>query len=223
MFNVTVINIKKSSKYIIILLITLISIYCITRKIQNIEPKEILQINISEELIKCLSQEIPALETTYYKSGQTIFEDDEEDENLVGKILGIELAQVENKIEETIENQVAEVQEEIIEDNNEEVLTDNVITQVVTQNPITESYNIEINGVKIKNETSFEISQSILDNVLEINENNITIFHTHTCESYTPTEQYSYVQTGNFRTTDLNYTVARVGDELTSYLLRIWI
>ena len=49
--------------------------------------------------------------------------------------------------------------------------------------------------------------------------NNILIFHTHTCESYTPSETYPYEQTGNFRTTDLNFSVARVGDELTNYLM----
>ena len=54
---------------------------------------------------------------------------------------------------------------------------------------------------------------------LGIDKNNILIFHTHTCESYTPSETYPYEQTGNFRTTDLNYTVARLGDELTNYLL----
>ena len=54
---------------------------------------------------------------------------------------------------------------------------------------------------------------------LDINKNNILIFHTHTCESYTPSDKFPYQQTGNFRTTDLNYTVSRVGDELTNYLL----
>ena len=42
--------------------------------------------------------------------------------------------------------------------------------------------------------------------------------HTHTCESYTSSKKYSYTPTGNFRTTDLKYSVARVGDELTKYL-----
>ena len=53
---------------------------------------------------------------------------------------------------------------------------------------------------------------------VEVNKSNIVIFHTHTCESYTATEQNPYTPTGTYRTTDLNYTVARVGDELTNYL-----
>ena len=107
------------------------------------------------------------------------------------------------------------------EDKNEDIqpVSTEVGTQVVTQNPIKENCNVEINGVKIKNETSFEINNSVLDTTLDISKENILIFHTHTCESYTPTEQYNYQQTGNFRTTDLNFSVARVGDELTNYLM----
>ena len=55
---------------------------------------------------------------------------------------------------------------------------------------------------------------------MNINKENIVIFHTHTCESYTPTEQFNYEQTGNFRTTDLNYSVVRVGEELTQNLVK---
>ena len=51
-----------------------------------------------------------------------------------------------------------------------------------------------------------------------LNTKNIIIYHTHTCESYTKTEKYKYKSTGNFRTTDINYSVARVGTELTKYL-----
>ena len=161
--------------------------------------------------------------STYYKANNIIKEDNEEEEkeedNLISKILSIELDQIQ-KIE------VAENNTEIDESNNQETseetnqeVATNVETEIVTQNPIKESYNIELNGVKIKNETSFEINETILEKQLEINKENIIIFHTHTCESYTPSEQYPYQQTGNFRTTDLNYTVSRVGDDLTNYLL----
>ena len=47
---------------------------------------------------------------------------------------------------------------------------------------------------------------------------NVILYHTHTCESYTSSEAYSYTPTGNFRTTDLNYTVVRVGTELENQL-----
>ena len=47
---------------------------------------------------------------------------------------------------------------------------------------------------------------------------NILIFHTHSCESYASSEKYPYTPTGNFRTTDLNFTVTRVGTELENQL-----
>lgn len=53
---------------------------------------------------------------------------------------------------------------------------------------------------------------------VDVNTENIVIYHTHTCESYTPTENYKYKASGNFRTLDINYSVARVGTELTKYM-----
>ena len=226
MFNVTIINIKKSTKHILILVIILVVIYVLTKSLTHIKTSKILQINLSEKLVQCLNEEIPVMASTYYKANNIIKEDNEEDEkeeeNLISKILSIELEQIQkvevaendNEIDENNNNENQETSSEI----NQEVAT-NVTTEIVTQNPIKESYNIELNGVKIKNETSFEINETILEKQLEINKENIIIFHTHTCESYTPSEQYPYQQTGNFRTTDLNYTVSRVGDELSNYLL----
>ena len=218
MFNVT----------IAIVIAIIIILFMMTQIINKFKTSEILQINISEELVKCLNSEIPAIASTNYKSNNTIKEDGEEDEEtFAGKILNIELARVSQmepkETEQTEdESQLAENNSENSEENQKEELqpvSTYVVTEVVTQNPIAESYNVECNGVRIKNETSFEINNSILDTELNINKENILIFHTHTCESYTPTEQYNYEQTGNFRTTDLNFSVARVGDELTNYLM----
>lgn len=50
------------------------------------------------------------------------------------------------------------------------------------------------------------------------NKKDVLIYHTHTCESYTPCEIYNYTMTGNYRTTDSNYNVVRVGTELSSFL-----
>jgi len=226
MFNVTVINAKKSLIRIAILIIIIITVFFITKTVNTFKSSEILQIDISKNLIKCLNQEIPVMESTYYQANNMLKEDeDEEIETLVSKILRIELAQIQEiKQEVTVQNeQKVSKEENSTENQNEqqtgiiEVSTD-VQTEIVTQNPIAESFNVEINGVKIKNETSFEINNSILESQTNINKENILIFHTHTCESYTPSEQFQYQQTGNFRTTDLNYTVARAGDELANCL-----
>ncbi len=230
MFNVTIINAKKSIIKITIIIGIIIVLFVVTQVINKFKTNEVLQINLSEELISCLNSEIPAIASSNYISNNTIKEDKEEyEETFAGKILNIELAMVseieqppieeakdENQIDETNDNN-----EQNSENKNEEAqpVSTEVGTQVVTQNPIKENSNVEIGGVKIKNETDFEINESIMNTGLDINKENITIFHTHTCESYTPTEQYNYQQTGNFRTTDLNYSVARVGDELTNHLM----
>ena len=229
MFNVTIINAKRSITKIVIIISIIIILVMVTQMINKFKTSEILQMNISDELISCLNNEIPAIANTNYKSNNTIKEDNEEDEEtFAGKILNIELARV-SQMEQSLgeqskdDNTQIEVDntEKNTEDKNEDIqpVSTEVGTQVVTQNPIKENCNVEINGVKIKNETSFEINNSVLDTTLDISKENILIFHTHTCESYTPTEQYNYQQTGNFRTTDLNFSVARVGDELTNYLM----
>ena len=71
-------------------------------------------------------------------------------------------------------------------------------TEVVTENPLQDRYDRDYNGVKIKNETDFELTDDILNpENLNINTSNILIFHTHTCESYTQSELYSYEETRN--------------------------
>lgn len=76
--------------------------------------------------------------------------------------------------------------------------TDAPKTEVVTTQPLADRYDREYNGVKIKNETEFELTDDLLNsNNLEINTSNILIFHTHTCESYKQSENYSYEPTRN--------------------------
>ena len=95
---------------------------------------------------------------------------------------------------------------------------DNVKTEVIPNN-VPNNYTNSFNGVEIKNGTSYNLDENIFYSPLEINRSNIIIFHTHTCESYTPSDKYPYEESGNFRTIDLNYSVARVGLELNNYLL----
>lgn len=224
MFNVTIINAKGSLKRIAVLLILTISTFYLAQIANNIRNDGIKLSYISEKFINCLDIEIPAISNINKDSNTKIKEDGEEKEkNFPERILRVELSkmkaveksQEENNIEisENVESNITELQDE------ENTNIEEIKIETVTQNPIKESSNLEIAGVKIKNETSYEINEEILSNTLEINKKNIVIFHTHTCESYTPSEAYNYEQTGNFRTTDLNYSVARVGDELEKYLI----
>lgn len=109
---------------------------------------------------------------------------------------------------------IAENQDEI--DSLKEVSTE-VKTETI-YSKYQNTYNYEKNGVKIKNETSYDLSKMNLSTDVNISKKNVLIFHTHTCESYTPTQTNSYEASGNFRTTDLKYSVVRVGDELQKYL-----
>ena len=82
-----------------------------------------------------------------------------------------------------------------------------------------ELYTNLYGSVKIKNDTDIKLTQSILKPDYSVkNSKDIIIYHTHTCESYTQTKENSYKPSGNFRTTNLDYSVARVGKELESSL-----
>ena len=121
-------------------------------------------------------------------------------------------------IEEPImEEQPSE--ENNIEDTEETEDLDNKETRVISDNNINEKYTNKYQNIKINNQTSYDIS-SLLENASYsfTNSQKIVIYHTHTCESYTPTENYNYEMTDSYRTTNLNFTVVRVGDELTSEL-----
>ena len=104
------------------------------------------------------------------------------------------------------------------EDNSIKQAEENVKTEVVSNN-VNPRYNYDYNGIKIYNSTKYKLTNEMLDiSNFSVNKDKILIYHTHTCESYTPTEKYNYQQSGNFRTTDLNFSVARVGEELKKQL-----
>ena len=94
----------------------------------------------------------------------------------------------------------------------------NLPTEIVTPNPLQESFNAQYGKVKIKNQTDYNLTEEMLKPDVTVENKNVILFHTHSCESYTPSELYQYEPTGTFRTTDLNYTVTRVGTELENQL-----
>lgn len=95
---------------------------------------------------------------------------------------------------------------------------ENVKTEIIKTNVNPKSTN-EYRGVKINNSTSYNLEEEMMnpDNLV-INKEKILIYHTHTSESYTQTEKFYYEPSGDFRCLDLNYTVARVGEELQKQL-----
>lgn len=230
MFNVAVVNIKDILKYLVSITIIFCIVMFVTRYFSNFDEndKNIIKIdNKISEIIKtsmfiCLDETIPAIKETNHELNNTD-EDQINKNNILEGLLKIELAmfnenQKKDNIDNTIGNQTENTQESIQEETQNQEISDNTQTQVVTQNPLTDNYNSEYQGVKIKNETSFELTSDILSQRIEVNKDNIVIFHTHTCESYTSSENYQYQPTGNYRTTDINFSVVRVGNELTKYL-----
>lgn len=91
-------------------------------------------------------------------------------------------------------------------------------TQVVSEHNKKDIYNVTYSTVQIRNQISFELTPEMLTPDITFDKSNIVIFHTHTSESYTPSEAYPYVASGNFRTLDTNANVVGVGNELTSRL-----
>ena len=187
MFNVTVIRLKDVAKILLIV----IAIYILSKFIikwgidteSNIS-KNISKTNLDDEKTEEIENNFKTDSLkSMLKMGLNLF-NTEEAERSIGQ--EIEEKTEENNIDTNTnseEQKMAQVQE----------ITTDTTTKVVTQNPITERYNKEYNGIKIRNETSYELTDDMLnpDN-LEIDKKDILIFHTHTCECYTQTENYQY-------------------------------
>ena len=126
----------------------------------------------------------------------------------------------ENEIKESLEsNNVNKTEntEENVEENNTQINEIASVTEVINSG-VNPRYTDEYQGVLINNSTNYTLTWEMLNPDVTVNKNKVVIYHTHTCESYTPTENYNYTASGNFRTIDLNYSVARVGDELKTNL-----
>lgn len=152
-------------------------------------------------------------------------------EQILNKELGFSM--ISKKEEEYIEDDdcsdVTEENKDVVsvsnvqeQDSNQEIaisdIAENQSTEVI-KSSYKQTYNWEIEGVKIKNESKYDLNTlNLSSSNCNIQSKDIIIFHTHTCESYTQTENNRYESSGNYRTTDLSHSVARVGDVLETYL-----
>ena len=228
MFNVTVLKIGEIIKYlvgisiIVMLMVFTARYFSSTKENKNTKNFKILQAN---SLTKCMEQEIPAMASI--NSENDTQEKNETSQNNyleqflqteISSIKGIQEAEEVVEVEDKNENQNEITQNAEIKNDVQLAQSTNAQTEVVTPNPISENYNVQYGNVKIKNQTTYNLTEDILKPDIKIDNKNIVIFHTHSCESYTSSEKYPYTQTGNFRTTDLKYTVTQVGSELENYL-----
>ena len=241
MFKSAVFSLKDILKYLFCFIILFLIIQLANRFLFLHKPKTTKdKPNIIEkQAIALIDLEFPQIKEICEKdiNNNEIKEESEEDftQNfLVGLIntqIGVVSKDLENDGRNLDKSEVDEVnsqnQDNSETENNENIdileniqkISNNMETEVVTNNPLADAYTNMYGSVKIKNETDYTLSDEILNPAeLNIDTKNILIFHTHTCESYTSSEMYPYTPTGSYRTTDLNYTVARVGDELENYL-----
>ena len=231
--NVTVINIKEIFKYLFLIILSLF-IFVNLLNINNTRKKDInnLQSNLyislenieEKNLIRNIDTIIPLVKTSF-KNDESNDEKQQMELRVLSKELNIinniNLAKNNKKNEKNKEDQ-SSVYNEIANDPQEESIAlaqTGVTTQVIDENNITPSYTNNYESIKIKNQTEYDLSEIIKNASYEFkNTKKIAIYHTHTTESYSQSEKYKYAMTGDFRTTDLNYTVARVGDELDKQL-----
>ena len=146
------------------------------------------------------------------------------------KILKAELIGLSKFEEETMEKEDESISESV--NNSEEVEkqvlieeTDKVDglaqTEIISERNKKEIFTNTYGSVKVKNESKYTLTQEMLQPTVDFNnKQDILIFHTHTCESYTPTPSHEYIATGNYRTTDQNNSVVHVGNVLSELLMQ---
>ncbi len=156
-------------------------------------------------------------------TSEDIKQDDKENDL---SILHMQIAMIDNLKENTNVSEENTSEENNIEiakdDTSEKDLTNvdtNLETKVITENNITASFTDSKDDIQVKNQSKYDVNDLLANGSYTVqNKDKVIIYHTHTCESYTPSEKYNYNMTGAYRTTDLNFTVARVGDELENAL-----
>ena len=224
--NVAVINLRDILKYFLKILIAIFIVLFTMHYITNSETnlKQMISTNVNSRFLKdCLQATIPMLPSIENRC---------KSEMRITNLIGMELPFFNTDV---IENKA---------NLSNAINTNNVETETpIEEQPSTTSPSVEISKVaqteavtdrnfiahsnasygttKIDNQSDYTLTEDMLVPDVELtNKKDVLIFHTHTCESYTPSEMYNYTMTGNYRTTDSNYNVIRVGAELTTYLTK---
>lgn len=227
MFNIAVLNLKDIIKYLCGIFLVIVIILTGTKILKNNNNKETLNNNVLNiNLSKCIENTLNVF--NFINNNEKVSKQKENIKQFE-EIFKVQLSTIEvvnnedtimtQDLKENYEN--VDKQESQTKETVEETITEaktGVTTEVVTNNPIKLNYNTEYGKVKIKNETTYDLTPEILNPNVNIENKNIVLFHTHTCESYTSSEKYQYTPTGTFRTTDLNYNVVKVGNELENHL-----
>ena len=242
MINLAVINIKDIINFIKKIMITFIIFFFFLKFMWKIKDDNYVKIEDLKEksvIDFCEIIDQTLVISKYYNENEKII-----NKSGIKKILASELSilDIEEKLME-LENQeeviefesVEEVFKEIPVQNIDEIkeeknevkaIEENLLllpTKVIEENNKKDTYTDIYKSVKIKNESKYEMNETILKPDFDLlNKKDIIIYHTHTCESYTPTNENNYEPSGNFRSIDSNYNVSRVGQELANNLMQFF-
>ncbi len=232
---ITVINVKDLLKYLVGLVITIITVITLTRYFLTEKDRSSLETDVINSANKQI-EKISSYSTTYLldtsfpiikqtSSDSSIKEESKKQVTSRGisvlkRLIGVELAMIETITDQENINRESSVAVNKQENNTIDLnIKTDLDTEVIKENNIGESYTNTSNKVKIKNKTGFTLtSEMLIPEVGVANKKDILIFHSHTCESYTQSEKFNYQMTGNYRTNNLDYSIARVGNELQQYL-----
>ena len=227
MINLAVIDLKEIKLFLKKVIITILLIILIYKCEENENIKDNFSLktfltNNIENLYYSMFDNNILISNYYHKV-------DKDNESKIKNILSSELAllnQEEILMEKENQEEIIEIDETILEDElldvivkNDDIKIESIHTEVLKENNKTDKYTDIYKTVQIKNESKYQLTEEIVTPNVDLkNKKDIIIFHTHTCESYTPTENDNYIASGNFRTTDYNNNVAAVGNELMNYL-----
>ena len=220
MINLAVIELKDIIKYLVKLTILIVCVVMLTKYFSSFKTK----LNIDKSsFLSCLDTVIPSIKNVNKKeeatTGQTNKGIDPLKMALSVELSMIDSVEVDGEKTNAIQNQIKEADVTKTEEEDTVVEAKTGLKTEVEPNDVPEKYTSEYNGVKIRNETdNIKLTKEMLEPNVNVNTKNILIYHTHTCESYTPTKENTYKASGNFRTKDLNYSVARIGTELEKYM-----
>ena len=193
--NIAVINAKDLFRYILKFLVIVSITFFMIKLLKTIDFKK-QEENIKENsndvkkqiseysFTKCLDISIPLMEYGKEKNKKENFFSSNKILAMGGSILDEAFLEntdlIINKNELTTDDT-----EELI--NKVAKLPENATTETVQENNITPKVTSAYGNVQINNQSDYDITEDMLIPNIEItNKKDILIYHTHTCESYTP-------------------------------------
>ena len=193
--NIAVINAKDLFRYILKFLVIVYITFFMIKLVKTVDLKK-QEENIKENgnnikkqineysFTKCLDISIPLME--YGKK-----ESEKENFFTNNKILAMGANILDEAILENTDLIINK--NDLTTDDTEELinkvakLPENATTEAVQENNITPKVTSSYGSVQINNQSDYEITEDMLVPNVEItNKKDILIYHTHTCESYTP-------------------------------------